>query len=188
MGHALTKKFSQEFFEAPTAERFLELQQYAIEAADGYDFAASKLLALEAQLNTTSPSTLLEELKSLPEIFQICPRYHYVEARIRESLGEVKQMQDSIGKLRACLRAIVETGEGSQESPFVITFVSDQDDVVRSLGEQVRCTTFLQAKDHSCDVVTAHSGVEFWFDVTPIVARRTLKSGAAEIAAVKTTI
>jgi hypothetical protein len=102
----------------------------------------------------------------------MCPRFHYVEARIRENLGELASMNESIRRLRACLTAIIETGEGSKDSPFRITFMSDEDDVVRSFGEKVRCQQFVsRGPRQHFDVLTAHSGVEFWFDVSKLLLR-----------------
>lgn len=171
MSRALTKKSHQEFFETRNSKQFAQLQQLAIES-DEYDFNVLQLVKLESQLNTCNPSQLLDAFEQLPEHLQVCPRYHYVAARLRESLGETERMQASIENLRACLTAIVEMAEGTQESPFSIAFVTDADDVLRSLGESTRCSAFVQNQNRSFDVMTAHSGHDFWFDVTKIVAKQ----------------
>lgn len=171
MSRALTKKSHQEFFETRNSKQFAQLQKLAIESNE-YDFNVTQLVKLEWKLNTCSPSQLLDAFQELPEHLQVCPRYHYVAARIHESLCETDRMQDSVEKLRACLTAIVEPAEGTRESPFFVAFVTDTDDVVRSLGESVRCSALVQNHDRSFDVMTAHSGHDFWFDVTKIVTKQ----------------
>lgn len=170
MSHALTKQASQKFFDSPSVERFRALQQAAF-ASDEYDPAAANLLAIERRLRAASPVSLLEELDPLRDSYLICPRFHYVEARIRENLGEVERIQRSVERLRTCLKAISATGDGSKAAPFLVTFVPDQDDVVRSFSEQTRFQQLVAVEDRQFDVLTAHSGIEFWFDVTAMLAR-----------------
>ena len=170
MSHALTEKTSREFLAAPTVSRFKAVQTLVFTSND-YDPSATALRAIEARLPMDSPVELIQELNQLPCSYQICPRFHYVKARTRESLGEVHEMQEAISHLRSCLAAIVATGDGSKQSPFEATFITDEDDVVRSFGERVRYQQVLSIEDRSLDVVTAHSGVEFWFDVTRLMER-----------------
>lgn len=161
---------TQKFFDSPTIGEF-EMLQKKVFASNDYDPNASQLQQTEISLATQSPTRALESLSELSNDYQICPRFHYVEARIRESLGEVVEMRASIERLRACIGAIVESGEGSQESPFKITFLTDADDVVRSFGERKRYQQPVLSGGKQLDVITAHSGVEFWFDVTELAQR-----------------
>ena len=171
MSRALTEHGLQSFFVSPTGDEFAQLRNDALQTA-GYDFLAASLVALERRLNHEKPSILLKELGDISPSFHICPRYHYVDARIREALGEVTEMELSIDRLRACITAIVETGEGSRVDPFLGLFLTDQDDVLRAIGERSRSSAFVQEKAHAYDVVTAHSGSEYWFDVTDVVDLR----------------
>lgn len=160
----------RKFFDSPTIGEFEKLQQQVLESND-YDPSATQLQQTEISLATQSPTHALQALSELSDDYLICPRFHYVEARIREILGEVAEMRESIERLRACIRAIVETGDGSQESPFKITFLTDADDVVLSMGERKRCQQPVLRNGKQLDVITAHSGVEFWFDVTKLAQR-----------------
>ena len=167
MSHALTNKATVDFLQEPTVARFKSLQQQVFASAR-HDPTASTLRAIESGLANDSPSRLLKSLDKLSSDYAICPRFHYVEARIRESLGELELMQTSIGRLKACLSMIAETGEGTPNSPFAVTFLTDMDDLVRSFGEQVRCQQPETKNAKQFDVLTAHSGEEFWFDVSPM--------------------
>ena len=170
MSHAATDKATLEFLNEPTVARYLALQQRAFSATI-YDPRATALVEIEASLRDANPAILLRKVQALPELYQICPRLHYVEGRIRESLGEVERMHGSIGRLKDCLRVIGETGDGTRAAPFAVTFMTDIDDLVRSAGEKIRYQQPVATGDRQLDVVTAHTGVEFWFDVSRMVER-----------------
>ncbi len=153
------------FFSNPSLDGFKELQQLARLSAD-YDPYCRALLAIESSSRLTDPLVSLELLAKLERLHQSCPRFHYVSARIFEILGQQDQMQASIQRLQICLQMIGESGTGLKNSPFSVAFVTDQDDLVRSFGEQKRCQQTVNTAKKQFDVVTAHSGEEFWFDVT----------------------
>ena len=171
MSRVLSNPATQDFLKAPGIAGFRALQVLAFQA-DDFEPSARSLIQIELGLRTNTPTKSLDELHALSAHYAICPRYHYVEARIRESLGELDTMQQSISLLKDCLRVLCETGDGSQESPFEVTFLTDMDDVVRSFGERVRYQQPVVAGEMQYDVLTAHSGIEFWFDVMNLVARK----------------
>ena len=169
MSRALSNDTIEKFLSRPNVEQYRKLQQLAFENAD-HEPMARTLIGVEASLRTANPTVLLQQLEQLPWSYQICPRFHYVEARIRELLGEIESMEAAVSRLKGCLTAICETGEGTQKDPFHVAFLTDIDDVVRSFGEQVRYQQPVVANSRQFDVVTAHSGQEFWFDVTRIAS------------------
>ena len=73
--------------------------------------------------------------------------------------------------MQLCLRAISETGEGTKDAPYQITYLTDTDDILRAFGESVRCQQLVGSPDGYRDVVTAHSGDEFWFDIESMLER-----------------
>ena len=88
-----------------------------------------------------------------------------------EAVGQVERMERSIEQLRTSLRLIAATGSGKKDLPYSIAFVTDQVDLVQSLGEQKRYHQTVTSAKQQLDVVTAHSGREFWFDVTEFAKR-----------------
>ena len=154
-----------------TVDQFKELQQIARQKTN-YDPYCRALLSIEASLMEANPLETLDKLDSLAPTYQTCPRFHYLRARMFETLGEVERMQQSIEQLRTCLRLIAETGSGKKESPFSTAFVTDQADLLQSCGEQKRCQQTVTSAKQQFDVVTAHSGREFWFDVTDFASQR----------------
>jgi|GEM_PF-5395853 len=157
-------KFSSDL----TVDQFKELQQISRQTAN-YDPYCRTLLSIEASLTEANPLVTLEKLDSLADTYQTCPRFQYLRARTFESLGDIELMQQSIEQLQTCLRLIAATGSGTKESPYSSAFITDQADLVQSLGERKRCQQTVTSAKQQFDVVTAHSGREFWFDVTEIV-------------------
>ena len=153
------------FFSDPSLDRFTELQQLA-RLSTGYDPYCRALLAIECSIGVRDPLASWELLSKLEDSHQSCPRFHYVSARVFEILGQEDQMQAAIQRLQICLQMIAESGTGTKNAPYSVAFVTDQDDIVRSFGEQKRCQQTVNSAKKQFDVVTAHSGEEFWFDVT----------------------
>ena len=80
---------------------------------------------------------------------------------------------------------ISQTGSGTRQSPFSITFFTDQDDVMRSFGEAKRYQQAVTSQDRQLDVITSHEGIEFWFDVTNLAKFATLEKQWQELPAFK---
>lgn len=165
MSNVLSDRLLKSFFCSDNLDSFRQVQHRAFVAAD-FDPQAIALRRLESQLDMASPTDLLAGLEALPWFFQICPRRHFVEARIRENLGEIEDMQENVARMQHCLRMLMETGDGTREAPYCVTFVVDQRDILRVIGEEVRYQQMVEGGDRRFDVITAHSGEEVWFDAT----------------------
>ena len=153
------------FFDDPSVERFLELQQ-VVRESPAFDPYCRELLSIEGTVATSSPVVTLERLACIAETHQTCPRFHYVSARVHEILGELEEMRESVQRLQVCLKMIAETGDGDKESPFSVAFATDQADVLQAFGEAKRYQQTVVSGNRQFDVVTAHSGHEFWFNAT----------------------
>lgn len=162
---------SAKFFVDPNVDQFKDIQKRA-RLSPNYDPFCVELASIERNIADANPVETLQRLDDLEEVHQACPRFHYVEARVYELLGEEEAMQAAIDRLQTCLKMIAETGDGTRESPYSIAFITDQDDLLRAFGEQKRCQQSVNSTNRQYDVLVAHSGEEFWFDVTDIAKRR----------------
>jgi hypothetical protein len=136
-----------------------------------FDASAKPIGQLEARLRLGHPHDVLDEVKRLDGFWRLCPRLHFVEARAWELLGDADRIARSVANMQNCLRGPLSTGEGAQDRPFLITFLTDERDVLRVIGEDFRCQRLLQRDRRVCDVVTSHAGQDIWFDVTDLVPR-----------------
>ncbi len=170
MSHALIDRRLHSFLTHPTETRFRSLQRMVMADRD-YDPLAQTILQLESRLHAMEAESLLAEIEDLSWIWQLCPRLHFVQARTYEDLGQQDRMATCVATMQNCLRGLLSTGDGSKNAPFAVTFLTDQRDVLRVIGEEFRVQQLVRVNDRCCDVITSHDGCEVWFDVTEIVAR-----------------
>lgn len=165
MSNVLSDRLLKSFFCSDHPDILRQIQEQTFASVD-FDPQAISLRRLESQLDSARPTDLLADLDALPWFLQICPRRHFVEARIRENLGEIEAMQRCVTHMQHCLRVLMETGDGTREAPYSVTFLVDQRDILRVIREEIRCQQVVEGGDRKFDVITAHSGEEVWFDVT----------------------
>ena len=179
MSHATIDQAIQDFFRSPSADRYL-FGQSAIFESGNYDPAARQVVSLESRISA-GHHPVFAELKQFSEAFQLCPRFHYVHARIYERMDDADSLRTAVQRMQLCLRAISETGDGTKNSPYQITYLTDADDVVRAFGETVRSQQLVASPDGYRDVLTAHSGEEFWFDVEMLLERTSQEAVLARL-------
>ena len=167
MSHAIEQSIRC-FLKQPAAQRLVELQAEAFDCAS-YDPSARQLLDLESRLQCDDAAELLSELCQLDSIWELCPRYHFVKARIMETLRRPVEMRVAVKSMQSCLRGLMGTGEGTSHSPYCVTFLPDERDVMRVIGEEIRYRQVVFRSGRYCDVATSHTGHDVWFDVTPLV-------------------
>ena len=168
-----------DFFRSPTVDLYLEAQ-LAILDSEQYDPAARRVLACESRI-TTHSLVDSSELDQLPNVYRLCPRWHYLRARVCENHRDRSGVRMAVQHMQLCLRAISETGDGTSEFPYQITFLTDADDIVRAFGESVRCQQLVGSPDGYRDVLTAHSGDEFWFDVEVLLEKSSQEATLAQL-------
>lgn len=177
MSHATIDQAIQDFFRAPSVDRY-QIAQTAIVECDDYDPSARDVTMLEARISA-GHYPVSAEIARFPSAFQLCPRFHFIQARLYERIGRASLRRTSVQHMQLCLRAISGTGEGTSASPYRITFLTDADDLVRAIGESVRCQQLISSPDGYRDVLTAHSGEEFWFDVETLLEHTSREAALA---------
>ena len=173
MSHALIEQELRSFHSHPTEKKYRWLRRFVI-AEGNYDPRATAVVALDSRVDATDPVELLVEIERLPWFWQLCPRLHFVQARVCEALGRKRRMLDSVALLQSCLHGLLATGNGSEDAPFAVTFLTDQRDLLRVIGEDLRYQQLVRLDDRCCDVITSHAGNDVWFDVTELLKRLTV--------------
>lgn len=169
MSHATIEHTILDFFRSPSVDRYIAAR-FAIFESDDYDPPARQVLSLESRISA-GHYAVSAEISQFSPVFQLCPRFHYVHARISERNGDSGLVRTAVQKMQLCLRAIAETAEGTKDAPYQIIFLTDADDMVRAFGESVRYQQLVSSPNGYRDVLTAHSGEEFWFDVEMLLER-----------------
>ena len=179
MSNASVDQAIHDFFRSPSVDYYLTAQ-LAILESDSYDPAARRVISLESRISS-GYHAVAAELEHYGAEYQICPRWHYLGARIHERNRNRPGVRTSVQRMQLCLRAISETGDGTKDAPYRITFLTDTDDIVRAFGESVRYQQLVGGPDGYRDVVTAHSGDEFWFDVEMLLEHSSQEATTASL-------
>jgi hypothetical protein len=170
----------EQFVRVPTLDRFQKLQQ-ALFACDDYHPWSHDLRNLEQLLVQREFVSVMQCADEQLRLWQLSPRFHFVVGQAAVELGDPGRVEWEKRASRACLRQLLATGDGTSDSPYQITYPSDEYDILAALGVESRCQQLVQAADGPCDVLTLHDGTDLWFDVSPMFAIKTGSlTGSAE--------
>lgn len=164
------------FYESPTPEQFRQLQQFVM-SDDEYDPAALPLVQLGALFDDGRFDELASELDQLPQTWWLSPRFHFLAGIAAHELGDGSQSERRREAMQSCLKGLLTTGEGTHKQPFRVTYLTDEYDLMRVLGGDVRNQQVVGVGERNLDVITRHDGSEVWFDVTELLARMGQKKG-----------
>jgi hypothetical protein len=112
------------------------------------------------------------------------PRVHLLASTIHSQLGDQEESEMEEALASVLLRAILETGDGSEEHPYLVMRACDEYDVVEEyFGKQVELQKLDRRGEGFFDILICEDGTVYCFDVSLIMevgARRRSESSAAE--------
>jgi hypothetical protein len=156
------------FVAHPSRENFLRAREELLAASPrALDAAALDSLSLLADAGDVQG--LSSALDALPPIAALVPRVHYHAAVAAEARGDEQDLELERMLLVICLRAILMTGDGSEEAPYVVSAASDELDLLDELELEAASKSLIHRGDGAFDVVLCEDGSEIWFDVSAIV-------------------
>lgn len=162
----------QAFLEAPSARTYRCVREALL---DEVASASSDALSLTALVELTELAAagefaaVLARAEELSLAWALSPRVHYLAAVAAEELGDAETAELERFTFQACLEGILATGHGTAESPYLITYVSDEYDVAVALGLEPRSQALVEQPGCLCDVVKCLDGEELWFELTGLV-------------------
>jgi len=154
----------QTFLEAPTANHFRRLRDTLLDQSPA-DGLAAELLELASLAAAQDFAAVLDRTEHMHPGWSLSPRIHFYAALAAERLDrEAAELERFI--FQACLEGILATGDGTAESPYLVTYVSDEYDVLAVLGLLPRSQSLIDRAGTLCDVVKCTDGAEIWFELT----------------------
>lgn len=163
----------QTFLEAPGARTYRRVREALVEelASTGHTATCSPVVPAElAELAATSQfTTLLERIDELQPAWALSPRVHFLAALAAEECGDEEVAEIERFTFQACLEGILATGDGTAAAPYLITYLSDEYDVLAALGLEPRSQKLVEQRGMLCDVAKCLDGEEVWFELTGIV-------------------
>ena len=152
----------------PTPES-LHALRVAVRAAPGFDpdlrvrERAERLLAADDH----DGAVQVVEASMPGSIFS--PGAHALLATAFERGGRSADASRHARLARAALDSILGTGDGSRERPWSVLRVSDEYDVVDSLGTRPTSQSLVRDGERAIDVITCADGRQLHFDVTSVL-------------------
>jgi hypothetical protein len=130
-------------------------QPYSNDLSDIEDLLGEKQFKeAKARLDKARPALLLS------------PRFHFLAARAAAGLGDAPTAAAERSLGNECRKAILSTGDGSREKPYVVSMVEDEYDLVRHLKKSVRTQGLFTEDERHYDKIQCQDGSELWFDIT----------------------
>ena len=156
------------FLETPTAGNYRVIRELLL---DEWSEPCSTVALVElAELASTGQfEALLEQTEALQPAWALSPRVHYFAAVAAEELGDRELAELEKFTLQACLEGILATGDGSERAPYLITYLSDEHDVLAALGLEPRSQSLVARSDLWCDVVKCVDGEQVWFELSGLI-------------------
>ena len=156
------------FVAHPSRENYLQAREELL-AASPHALDAAALDSLSLLADAADLKGLTSALDGLPPIAALVPRVHYHAALAAEARGDEQDLELERMLLVICLRAILMTGDGSEEAPYVVCAASDELDLLDELDLAAESKSLVHRGDGTFDVVRCEDGSEIWFDVSALV-------------------
>jgi hypothetical protein len=110
-----------------------------------------------------------EQLEGVLYDWALSPRMHALAAWAALGMGDEADAELERFTSRMCLAGLLATGNGSFASPFLVTYPSDEYDLLAALGREPRSQQLIDCDSGRFDVLTCADGGELWFDVTALL-------------------
>ena len=154
----------------PSPEHFHQLRERMV-AEPTYNPAADDVEVAGRLLAGGEAERAREALVPVMTNYLLSPRAHLLLAAACERLGEAEDARRRRALAEACLRALLASGDGSAERPYLVTRVSDEYDVLDHVGARWTRQSLRRRAGRACDVFDLVGGGETWFDITEAVGR-----------------
>ena len=165
----------QDLLDRPGSESLLAARDLVI-AHDNFPISPVFWARLDALLAANSFSELLAYCRFFQAVACLSPRFHFCRAIAYDGIGDAGRRDQSKATHQKLLKALADTGDGTQAAPFIITYLSDEYDLMKAFGCEAVGHHTAQQHAGVCDVITDANGDEFWFDASALLSNGPMKS------------
>ena len=107
-----------------------------------------------------------EALAGMSSLSALSPAVHALAAESARAAGDDADGELEEFLLAACLHAILETGDGTAEAPYLVVCTADERHVCQALDLEPGPQALINASGTSLDVVQCLDGTDVWFAVS----------------------
>ena len=151
-----------EFLTDPTKETFLKCRELVINDPE-YDPYSEDIENIQDLLNEGK----FEEVVQYVNVnILLSPRAHIYKYFAYKELGDEKGKNIEMTIAQIIFECLEKTGAGTKESPYIITRISDERDLVRHhLNKQDVSQNLVKDGDKIMDALTLDDGTQLYFDI-----------------------
>lgn len=153
----------------PSAEQYLAVRELIVQL-DEYCQQGHQLMALGVDFEAERYEDVLQTVEQWRVWASLCPRFHFLRGVAAAELGDFATASQAKTEFQACLRGLIETGDGDQGHPFLVTYVTDAYDILRSLDEVPLGQSVVEVDARQFDLIHVEGDDEpYWFDVSTLL-------------------
>ena len=151
-----------EFLTDPTKETFLKCRELVINDPE-YDPYSEDIENIQDLLNEGK----FEEVIRYTNVnILLSPRAHIYKYFAYKELGDEKGRSIEMTIAQLIFECLEKTGSGTKDSPYIITRISDERDLVRHhLNKQDISQNLIKDGDKIMDALTLEDGTQLYFDI-----------------------
>jgi hypothetical protein len=153
------------FLKTPNEANFLKVHKLVVAHPD-YSPYSSELDDAVDLLGEKKFKEVREKLAPAKYNLLLSPRTHQFLALAAKGLGDGDTAKRETEISDKCIAGIRATGDGSEKKPMLVTRVSDEYDVVRSLGKRVSGQGLRIKEGKYFDALQCADKSQLWFDIT----------------------
>ena len=164
------RDFLLTFLQNPSRESFTALRSEVM-AHPEFDPADTSLDGVAAMLADGMHDEAAELIRAqLVPDFLLSPGAHWSLGYALRMIGDERGETFEFSLGQQLLNGIQLSGEGTEESPWLVSRTSDQYDLLLSRDLKLKTQAIVRVGDRSLDRMETHSGEVFYFDITDILA------------------
>jgi hypothetical protein len=162
----------EEFLRQPSRKSYVQLQQRILARGRVKQESLSRLIDLCESGQYDDAAQLQDEMSMT---WLLSPSFHLWSARIAAALDDAEGVELEQFQFDACVTGLLATGNGTRESPYLVTYTSDVRDVVAVRNQRLVAQHLVRQPQGCFDLVACDDNSELWF------ARRDLDLAEASL-------
>ncbi len=164
------------FLKKPSAKNYLAVFKQ-VTSSPKYQPYSRVLDEVKDLLDKKQNKEALKKIDGAMPGLLLSPKAHLYASVAAVRLNDKKRAEKELLAQKQCLQGMLNSGDGSQKKPYLVTCVSDQYDLLRHLRKAVKMQGLRQDGGKSYDMIFCTDGSEIWFDITTVFAslRRSIK-------------
>lgn len=153
------------YVQAPSAEGYARLREAVIQRP-GYDPYGVHFFRARELLDKGDAAAAADYLKEHLDDLLLNPGTYLLLAVALGRTGRQEEARAFGAMAGLLVRPILDSGDGTRERPYVVNYIADEYDVLRSLGKEVRMQALKQGEGAVYDYFSCQDATELWFDIT----------------------